>query len=165
MYAYNEAGFLQRIVRRTAGTRLLAWFYGHIQQRTDQTVFRLTDGRTTLSSWMSGLPVLMLTTIGAKTGEKRTLPVLGILDGDDVVLIASNYGRPHNPAWYYNLLANPRATIALKGVIREVIAGELPTEEAERYFQKAVDMYPSFLQYRRWAGNRRIPVIKLHAIS
>jgi deazaflavin-dependent oxidoreductase (nitroreductase family) len=165
MYGYNEAGILRRLIRRTAATRPMTWLYLRILQRADQFVYGLTRGRTTLSSWLAGLPIVMLTTIGAKTGQRRTLPVLGLLDGERIVLIASNYGRRRNPSWYHNLRKNPRASVSVGGVTYEVEAHELTGEERERYFQQGVEMYPGFAIYRRWADGRRIPVIKLDPAS
>jgi len=66
---------------------------------------------------VSGLPVLLLTPTGARTGAKRTQPLLYLREGDDLVVIGSNWGQAHNPAWYYNLRANPYAEVALSGVI------------------------------------------------
>jgi deazaflavin-dependent oxidoreductase (nitroreductase family) len=165
MYGYKEASLLQRIVRRTAGTRPMRWLYIRIQQPLDRYVYALTGGRTTASSWLSGLPVVMLTTVGARTGQQRTVPVLGLFDGGGLVVIASNYGQLNHPAWYYNLLAHPRASITVDGVTHGVQAHELTEEESERYFQQAVEMYPPFVNYRQWAANRRIPVIKLEQAS
>lgn len=161
MYGYKEAGPLQKIVRWTAGTRPMRWLYIRIQQSLDRYVYGLTEGRTTASSWLSGLPVIMLTTVGVRTGHQRTVPVLGIPDGEQFVVIASNYGQSHHPAWYYNLRAHPRASVTVDGVTYEVEARELTGEESERYFHQAVEMYPPFVSYRRLAADRRIPVIKL----
>lgn len=61
----------------------------------------------------------MLTTTGARTGQPRTLPVLGLPDGDRFVVIASNFGQRHNPAWYHNLRAHPQATVTANGVTHE----------------------------------------------
>jgi deazaflavin-dependent oxidoreductase (nitroreductase family) len=165
MYDYNEAGAIRRLIRRTAATPLMTWLYLRIQQQADQFVYGLTCGRTTLSSLLSGLPVVMLTTVGAKTGQSRTLPVLGLPDGERIVLIASNYGQRRNPSWYYNLRKNPRASVSVEGVTYEVEARELTGEERERYFQQGVEMYPGFAVYRRRAAGRRIPVIKLDPAS
>jgi deazaflavin-dependent oxidoreductase (nitroreductase family) len=161
MYDYKQASALRRLARWTAATRLMAHIYIHIQQRIDQLVYTLTLGRTTLSSWVAGLPVIMLTTIGAKTGRRRTAPLLGLRDGEQFVLIASNYGQRRHPAWYHNLRANPKAWITVDGAAHEFEVRELSGEESERYFQQAVKMYPGFIHYRRWAADRRIPVIKL----
>ena len=165
MESYRRTGLLHRLVRRTAATRLMAKVYGAIQQPLDRFVYRLTRGRTTASSWLAGVQVTMLTATGAKSGQPRTLPVLGLPDGDAMILIASNFGRPHNPSWYHNLRANPRATIVFDGVSREVVARELSGAERERGYQRGVDIYPGFVYYRHWAGNRQIPVLRLEPLS
>jgi deazaflavin-dependent oxidoreductase (nitroreductase family) len=103
----------------------------------------------------------MLTTTGAKTGRARTLPVLGLPDGEGVILIASNFGRPHNPGWYHNLRANPRARIVLDGIGRDVSARELSGDERERGYRRGEEIFPGFTHYRRWAANRQIPVLRL----
>ena len=95
--AYADVGMFRRLVRRTAATRPMTWLCVRAQQPMDGLAYELTGGRTTVSSLMSGLPVVLLTTIGAKTGTHRTLPVLGFVEGDRLVVIASNYGRPHHP--------------------------------------------------------------------
>ena len=84
-------------------------------------MFRLSRGRTTFSALTSGLPIVMLTTTGARTGQRRTLPVLALPDVDHLLLIASNYGRPSNPGWYYNLRAQPIVTIIWKGSSVEML--------------------------------------------
>jgi deazaflavin-dependent oxidoreductase (nitroreductase family) len=143
----------------------MARFYGVIQQPLDRLVYRLTGGATTATSWLAGVEITMLTTTGAKSGRSRTLPVLGLPDGDDTILIASNFGRPRNPAWYHNLRANPRATIVVHGVRREVVARELAGAERERGYRRGEEIFPGFTHYRRWAPNRQIPVLKLEALS
>jgi deazaflavin-dependent oxidoreductase (nitroreductase family) len=161
MQTYRKSGLFRRIVRRTAATRPMAKLYGVIQEPLDRLVYRLTRGRATTSSWLAGLQITMLTTTGAKSGKARTLPVLCMPDGDGLILIASNFGRPRNPAWYHNLRANPRATIALDGVTQAVTARELDGDERERGYQRGEEVYPGFTHYRRWAANRRIPVLRL----
>ena len=102
-----------------------------IQDPSDRLVYRITRGRATLSSWFSGLPVAMLTTTGARSGRPRTVPVLTIPDGNALVVIASNFGRPRHPAWCRNLQAHPRATITVAQATSDVEAHELygPTRE------------------------------------
>ena len=142
----------------------MARFYGVIQEPLDRFIYRLTRGRSTASSWLAGVEITMLTTTGARTGRARTLPVLGLPDGDGVILIASNFGRPHNPAWYHNLRANPRATIALDGTTRDVAARELSGAERERGYRRGEEIFPGFIPYRRWAAGRQIPVLRLEPL-
>jgi len=165
METYRRARPLHRLMRRAAATRPMAKIYGVIQQPIDRIVYRLTRGRTTASSWLGGVKITMLTTTGAKSGQARTLPVLGLPEGDDMILIASNFGRPRNPSWYYNLRANPRATIVFDGVKREVEAHELSGAERERCYLRGEEMYPGFTHYPRWAAGRQIPVLRLESIS
>jgi deazaflavin-dependent oxidoreductase (nitroreductase family) len=156
---------MHRLARRTAAARPMAKIYSLIQQPLDQLVYRLTRGATTASSWLAGVEITMLTTTGARTGRHRTLPVLGLPDGEDTLLIASNFGRRHNPSWYYNLRANPNATIVLNGISRDVVAHELSGSEREHGYQRGEEIFPGFTQYRRWASHRQIPVIRLQPLS
>src|SRR6266498_2484541 len=110
MYNYAQTGVLRRMVRQATTSRPLAWLSTRILPGIDRTAYRSTRGRFTFSMWMSGLPVVMLTTTGARTGQPRTTPVLGIPDGDRIVLVAANFGQRQNPAWYHNLRAHPRVT-------------------------------------------------------
>jgi deazaflavin-dependent oxidoreductase (nitroreductase family) len=163
MKTYRQSHPLQRLVRRSAATRPLAKLYGRIQQPLDRFAYRLTGGRAMVSSWLSGIEVSMLTTIGAKSGRPRTLPVLALPDGEDVILIASNFGRPRHPSWYHNLRVDPHATIVTGGVSREFVASELSGADRERCYARAEEIFPPFTQYPRWAGTREIPVLRLQA--
>jgi len=158
--SYQRSRPFHRAVRRTAATRPMAKVYGVIQQPLDRLAFRLTRGRTTASSWLADVEITMLTTTGARTGRPRTVPVLGLPDGGDVILIASNFGRPRNPSWYHNLRADPRATVVFDGVTRELVARELDGAERDRGYLRGEEVYPGFIHYRRWT-DREIPVLRL----
>jgi deazaflavin-dependent oxidoreductase (nitroreductase family) len=114
---------------------------------------------------VTGLPVVMLTTTGAKSGRPRTLPVLGVPHGGSLVVIASNYGQDRNPAWYYNLRAHPGATITFEGERRDVVARELGGEERERWYERGVEIYPGWTSYRKRAAHRTIPVLELRPLE
>jgi deazaflavin-dependent oxidoreductase (nitroreductase family) len=157
---YREAGAIQRTVRTTAATRPLAWLYARIQQPLDQLVYRLSRGRTTLSSSIAGVQIVMLTTTGARSAKARTVPVLAIRDGATLVLIASNFGRARNPSWYHNLLARPRAYAEITGEGRHYTAREMSGEERDRCYRLGAEIYPGFHHYVRWTA-RRIPVLRL----
>jgi deazaflavin-dependent oxidoreductase (nitroreductase family) len=158
MKRYEQVRAFPRLIRRTGGTRPMAWLYGHIQEPLDRFVYRCTSGRATLTTWLGDVEMAMLTTTGAKSGQTRTHVVLAIPDGQRLVVIASNYGRQHHPAWYHNLRANPRASIEIAGVARDVVAHELHGAERERYYQRGVEVYPGFTLYRRRV-HREIPVL------
>lgn len=158
---YDQAGWLQRLARRTTPTRPFTWVYLRIQAPADRLVHRLTGGRTTASEALSGLPVILLTTTGARSGLARTQPVLGFGDGAALVVLASNYGRPRHPAWYHNLRAHAWAAVTANGVTRAVVARELSGQERARWLQHAAARYPGFLVYQARSPHRPIPVIRL----
>jgi deazaflavin-dependent oxidoreductase (nitroreductase family) len=165
MYRYAEANPLRRIVRQAASTRPMAWLFARILHRIDGVTYRATRGRTTASMWSTGLPMVMLTTTGARTGQPRTVPVVGIPHGDQLVLIASNYGQQRHPAWYHNIRAQPAVSVAVHGVTREYVAHELAGAERESRFEDAIQVHPGWLHYQTWAGDRQIPVILLDPVT
>ena len=77
-------------------------------------------------------------------------------------MIASNYGQRRNPSWYHNLCANPRTRVLFDGDEREMMARELHDDERERWYERGIEIYPGWVQYRKRA-ERRIPVIELTA--
>ena len=114
-FEQRSPGPLRRLVRKAAAIVPMSLVPARMLPRIDRGFYRLSRGRTTLSAWVSGLPIVMLTTTGARTGQPRTLPVLGLTEGDRLVLIASNFGRTSNPGWYHNLRAHPEAVITWQG--------------------------------------------------
>jgi deazaflavin-dependent oxidoreductase (nitroreductase family) len=162
---YREANPIQRFLRWSAATAPVSWLYLRVLHHVDRFFYRLTQGHHTLSGWFTGLPLVMLTTTGAKTGQRRTSPVIGVPDGDSLVVVASNWGQRHAPGWYYNLRAHPIATVAVDGVTRRVRAREAIGEERDRLWQQDLEFYPGRAAYERRAANRRIPVIVLEPVS
>jgi deazaflavin-dependent oxidoreductase (nitroreductase family) len=161
MYAFRQANWFRRLMRLSGAVPPISWLYARTLHHLDRAVYRLTRGRATFVSLVTGLPIVMLTTTGAKSGRRRTLPLVALPDGDRMVIIASNYGQERNPSWYYNLRANPRARITLDGVTREVVARELEGEEREREYARGIEIYPGWTEYRQRASHRKIPVMEL----
>ena len=98
--------------------------------------FRANGGR--LSGQFTALPMLLLNTIGARSGLPRTTPVGYVRDGDAYVIMASKSGSPTNPAWYHNLLAHPRATIEVGDACFEVEHRVVAGDERERLWERIV---------------------------
>ena len=108
---YDRANPAQKLMRRFAASGPGSWLFARVAHHLDRPIHRLTQGRHTLGSAITGLPVVMLTTTGARSGRSRTVPVLGIPYSDGVAVIASNFGQHHQPAWYYNLREQTEVTI------------------------------------------------------
>jgi deazaflavin-dependent oxidoreductase (nitroreductase family) len=164
-YEHRQANRFRRVVRVTAAWKPLSLFYAHTLHHIDRVVYRLTSGRATFVSWVTGMPVVMLTTIGAKSGRRHTCPLVALQEGDRMVVIASNYGQHRNPAWYHNLCANPRATIRFEGITQAVVARELEGEERARHYERGIEIYPGWTTYRKRAAHRRIPVLELTPVE
>jgi deazaflavin-dependent oxidoreductase (nitroreductase family) len=150
-------------VRRFAATRPGAWVFAHLLHHVDRAVFRLTGGRRTMTAVLAGLPVIMLTTTGARTGLPRTVPVLGFPVGEDIAVAAGNFGRPRNPAWCVNLRGEPRASIVVDGRRRTVVAEELTAQAREAVWQIGLQVYPGAAAYAERARGRTIGVFLLRA--
>jgi deazaflavin-dependent oxidoreductase (nitroreductase family) len=158
---YDRANALQRFLRRFAASGPGSWLFARIMHHIDRPVHRLTRGRYTFASLVAGIPVVMLTTTGAKSGQLRTVPVLGIPVEGGVAIIASNFGQARHPAWYHNLRAHPDAEAVVDGARRRVRAVEANDERRAQIWQQGLRMYPGFDQYERRASHRRITVFVL----
>lgn len=124
--------------------------------------FRANDGKVT--GQFAGRPLLLLTSTGAKSGQPRTMPLVYTKDGDNIVIIASKGGSDSNPDWYYNLVANPEATIELPGEEFKVRARETAGEERRRLYDAQAAQMPAFADYEK-KTSREIPLFVLERIS
>ena len=120
--------------------------------------FRNNGGQVT--GPFAGAPLVLLTTKGAKSGARRTTPIVYTTDGDNVVVIASKGGAPTNPDWYHNLVVNPEVTVELPTEKFEGRARVAEGEERERLFRAQAELMPNFAEYEK-ATTRQIPVVVL----
>lgn len=163
MLRHDEENRLRRLMRRSGEWPPLSWLYARTLRPVDRAIHRITGGRLTFTSITTGMPMVLLTTTGAKTGLPRTTPVVG-MPGDDgaVIVIGSNHGQPRMPSWYRNLTADPRVVVTVDGVARDMVARELSGEEREEWFRRGLACYPGWAVYReRVAGVRELPVVEL----
>jgi deazaflavin-dependent oxidoreductase (nitroreductase family) len=151
---------LQKGIQRLVMWGPLTTFFAPRIHKLDKTVLKLTRGRFTLSEIL-GWNIIQLTTLGAKSLQPHTMPLVGMFAGEGIGLIASSFGRKHNPAWYYNLKAHPECQVEWHGRIRTYIAREAEGEEYKRYWQLAVSYYAGYEKYRERAAHRHIPVMVL----
>ncbi|GAB4545895.1 MAG: nitroreductase/quinone reductase family protein [Anaerolineales bacterium] len=135
-----------------------------ILHRADTVLLRWTRGKHTVSE-IVGLPIIQLTTLGAKSGQPRTMPLVSLFDGEKIALIGSNFGGRHNPGWYYNLKANPRCTVEVNGRAAQYLARQAEGEEREKYWRMAVSYYKGYDLYKARAAHRVIPVMILEPVK
>jgi deazaflavin-dependent oxidoreductase (nitroreductase family) len=125
-------------------------------------LYRRTGGRFGghLPGWPSAR-ILLLDHVGARSGGRRTSPLMYHEEGDVVAVAASKAGQPTNPAWFHNLKANPDTTIQIGSTVRNVRARVATDEERERLWPEFVAFYPGYEFYQRNAKGRRIPIVIL----
>ena len=157
-----QSNSFKNLMKRIASIKPVTWVYSKTLHHFDSTVLRMSGGQATLTSVLTGLPIVTLTAKGVKSGQPRSVPLIGIPDGDKVVLIATNWGQKSYPSWYFNLRACPEATVTLKGETRILIAREADPAERERYWPLAVKYYPGYDRYKERIGDsRKIPIMVL----
>ena len=111
-----------------------------------------------------GMPLLLLTTTGARSGQPRTTPMAYFRDGKQLVVFAANGGSKSNPAWYHNLLANPVAHVEIGTEAYQVTGAETGSAERERLWAQRVAQAPQLAKLREKAG-RPIPVVALTPVD
>jgi deazaflavin-dependent oxidoreductase (nitroreductase family) len=126
------------------------------------TEFRANQGK--VGGQLGNMPVLLLTATGAKSGRTITKPLVYSKDGDRIVIIASFAGGPKSPPWYFNLVANPEATVEVGTERFRVRATVTSGEERERLFNRQAEQMPIFNEYRQ-KTTRQIPVVVLTRID
>jgi len=151
---------LRRMLHRILMVPFLSRLFARILHRADGFVLRLNGGRFTITSAIAGLPTILLTTVGAKSGLQRVLPIACVPEGEKYALVASNLGQPHLPAWYFNLKANAECMVQVGNKIRKFVAREIEGAEYEHYWKLAVDIYAGFAAYQERVS-RRIPIMVL----
>jgi deazaflavin-dependent oxidoreductase (nitroreductase family) len=151
---------VQRLLHRFLMLRPVTAFFAPRVHHLDKAVLKLTGGKFTAAEIL-GWAVIQLTTIGAKTNERRVMPLVGVFDGEKVALIASSFGRQHNPGWYYNLKVHPECEVTFKGKSEKYIAREIQGEEYKKYFEIAISQYAGYQKYKERAVHRHIPVMLL----
>jgi F420H(2)-dependent quinone reductase len=127
--------------------------------RGHAVVYRATGGR--IGRRMPGLPpMLLLDHVGARTGKRRTTPLVYMPDGDDYVVVASKGGFPSDPGWLHNLRAHPRTEVQIGGRRTPVLAAEATDDERRRLWPRAVEHNPHWGRYQR-RTDRQIPIVIL----
>ena len=131
--------------------------------RTQVADYEASDGLE--GGTLEGRPVVIVTSVGAKSGKVRKNPVMRIVDGDRYVAVASAGGSPTNPSWYANLVAHPRVRLQDGASVKEFQAREVSGDEKRHYWTVAERFWPHFPEYRRLAGGRDIPIMVFEPVA
>jgi deazaflavin-dependent oxidoreductase (nitroreductase family) len=137
-------------------------YLGRRSTKVHVALYRLSRGK--VGGHLPGWPaarILLLDHTGARSGVRRTSPLMYHVDGDIVAVVASKAGQPTHPAWFHNLKANPDTTIQIGSVVRRVRARVATDLERDHLWPKFVAFYPGYDFYQRNAKGRRIPIVIL----
>jgi deazaflavin-dependent oxidoreductase (nitroreductase family) len=127
--------------------------------------YRETDGAVG-HDWLEGAPVALLTTVGRRSGEERTTPLIYGRRDDDVILVASDGGNPKHPPWYLNLQANPEVGVQIWGEKFRARARDATPEERPELWRMMNGRWQYYDRYQEMAeGDREIPVVVLERID
>jgi deazaflavin-dependent oxidoreductase (nitroreductase family) len=127
--------------------------------RLNTWVYRATNGRLG-GRFMRGAPVLLLTTIGRKSGRPRVAPLIYARDGERLLIVASKGGMDHHPLWYHNLVANPEVEVQIGAETQRMTARTATAEEKRALWPKVVAVYRDYADYQA-RTTRDIPVVIL----
>src|SRR3954447_23081431 len=137
-------------------------YFGRRATKVHVALYRRSAGR--IGGHLPGWPqarILLIEHVGARTGAKRTSPLMYLEDGERIAVMASKAGQPTHPSWFHNLMAHPDTTIEIGSDVHEVHARVAENEERKRLWSKFVAIYPGFEIYQRNAKGREIPIVIL----
>jgi deazaflavin-dependent oxidoreductase (nitroreductase family) len=147
------------IAATSCGQRIIR----EIGDRVDPSLIRCTRGRL---SMVWPFPAVLVTHTGARSGKLRRTALVYFTDGGRVILIATNFGAPRNPSWYYNIKTDPVVGLYGRGIKGSFIAEEINGDERSRVFQRAKDAPGPYGKYQEAAdGFQQVPVMALRPLS
>lgn len=130
--------------------------------RSQAEAFEASGGRE--SADMRGVPIIVLTTVGAKSGALRKTPLMRVEHDGSYAVVASQGGAPEHPAWYFNLRANPHVELQDGPTKRDYRARELEGDERAEWWARATAVWPDYDAYQE-KTDRRIPIFVLEPID
>lgn len=148
---------VEPVARSEAGR----WYLINVAPKLDRVLLRLTGGRLTS---VPVVPIVYLTHTGARSGRKMTSPLLYFTDGEDAIVMASNYGRRNHPGWYYNVKANPEVELCARGRTGRYRAEVTTGEDRDRLWRMAQGVTKAYSDYEERAS-RTIQVIRLSPLD
>ena len=121
-------------------------------------IYRITGGR--LGATLAGIDHLLLTTTGRKTGKSRTIPIACMQHEGNLLIVGSNNGQDHHPAWYLNLVSNPEVTVRFRSQCKSTVAQTATPEQREKLWPLLTRYNRMFARYEK-RTSRQIPVVIL----
>jgi deazaflavin-dependent oxidoreductase (nitroreductase family) len=153
-----------RAIAVITSSRLGAWVLSKLLHRLDAVFFKRSDGIRTLSGMLAGLPTVMISTTGAKSGLARTSPLTAVPIADSIGLVGTNFGQARTPGWVYNLEANPAGTASRGDITVGFVARAAIGGEGEEILKSAARIYSGYDKYRERLTVRNVRVFILDSM-
>jgi len=160
-YQVRKPAAAQVAVQHIAATRAGAWFFARTLDHIDRGLLQLSRGQVTLPGALAGLPVLTVTTTGARTGQRRSAPLIGVPAGDDIAVIGTSFGQSRTPGWYHNMRADPEVGVMYRDKTVKATAREAGEEERQAIWDRARAIYAGYDAYASRIKNRQIHIMIL----
>jgi deazaflavin-dependent oxidoreductase (nitroreductase family) len=160
-YEVRKPSAVQVAMQHIAATRAGAWFFARTVHHIDTALLRVSRGQVTLPGVVAGLPVLTVTTTGARTGQRRSVPLLGVPTGEDIAVLGTSFGQPRTPGWYHNMRADPKVEVTYRNKTIKAIAREAGAEERTAIWDRARAVYVGYEAYASRIKNRQIHIMVL----
>lgn len=163
-YRLESPSGWRRLVVKSVAHEPLASVVRMSLRKLDELVLRVSGGRSTSAGLLTGFPVLLVTTQGAKSGQPRRVPLLAFpTSAGNLALLGTNFGQAKAPGWVHNIRANPDVIeIAWRDAHAKVTASRMSPEDSEQVWAAAIAAYPGYANYRTKAAHREISVFELH---
>lgn len=158
-YAIPRPNLVQRSVRLVASTRPGSRGLSRTLPSLDRAVARLSRGRTTAAELLAGLPVVVLTTTGRRTGRPRPAQLVALPVGDTIAFLGTNFGQAGTPAWVLNLEADPSATVTHREITVDVVARPASAAERAEVLARAAEVYVGYPKYLDRVTGRHVRVL------
>jgi deazaflavin-dependent oxidoreductase (nitroreductase family) len=164
-YEVPRPNAAQRAMWVVSSSRPGSWLFARSLHHVDKALLSATKGRLTAAGLLGGIPVLTITTTGARSGARRTVPLLGLPYGDDIAVIGTRFAQPGTPGWYYNLRANPTAEVTYREKTVRAAAREAGDDERAAIWDRARSIYAGYEAYARRITARKIRIMVLSAAA
>jgi deazaflavin-dependent oxidoreductase (nitroreductase family) len=160
-YGHHSVNGFQRLMQRLGSSRAGAWMFSKTLRHMDAVVHRVTHGRTSAPEVLAGLPVIMVTTTGRKSGQPRTSPLIAVPVADTLALLGTNFGQANTPAWVLNLEADPNLTVAYRDTERALVARPATDDERAAVWRNSAGIYGGYEKYQERISGREVRVFVL----
>ena len=160
-YVYSRPNFVQRPIQAVGASRPGAWFFSKTLAPMDRGLTKIAHGKTSVPQLLAGLPVLVLTTTGRKSGQPRDTYLIAVPFENTLALLGTNYGQPATPSWVYNLEADPHAMVTYRGVSRDVVARPATDPERDQVLANSTSIYSGYVKYQQRITGRRLRIFVL----